>query len=73
MDAFQCGPLGMAPSPLSKRLRMRTAFLFLSLLLTTAAALMTGCAMTGEDESDMPWNTPESWEGSPMIPGLGDQ
>lgn len=27
-----------------------------------------GCAST--EESEMPWNTPQSWEGTPGIPGL---
>lgn len=41
----------------------------LTLIILAGAALLTGCA-TLEDESDMPWNTPQSWEGSPSIPGL---
>jgi len=28
---------------------------------------MTGCTTV---ESDMPWNAPPSWQGSPSIPGL---
>ncbi len=32
-------------------------------------ALLSGCA-TMEDESDLPWSTPEPWEGSPTIPGF---
>ncbi len=41
--------------------------------LVTGAFLLlvlAGCATT--DESDMPWATPASWEGSPFIPGLSD-
>jgi hypothetical protein len=38
-------------------------------LILAGVALLTGCA-TMEDESDMPWNTPQPWEGSPSIPGL---
>jgi hypothetical protein len=38
-------------------------------LLTLTALLIAGCA-TLEDESDLPWNTPQSWEGSPSIPGF---
>ena len=34
-----------------------------------ALALLSGCDTTDED-SDLPWNTPQSWEGSPSIPGL---
>lgn len=33
---------------------------------------VSGCATTDpERESDLPWNMPQSWEGSPAIPGLG--
>ena len=38
-------------------------------IILVGVALLTGCA-TMEDESDMPWNAPQSWEGSPSIPGL---
>ena len=33
---------------------------------------VTGCATTGsyDEESDLPWNTPQPWEGSPSIPGF---
>ena len=42
----------------------------LSLALILAGCLgLSGCA-TLEDESDMPWATPEAWEGSPSIPGF---
>ncbi|MBN2302229.1 MAG: hypothetical protein JXN60_06925 [Lentisphaerae bacterium] len=30
--------------------------------------LICGCATT--NESDIPWNHPENWEGSPAIPGF---
>jgi len=34
-------------------------------------ALVSGCATTPEDEeSDLPWNMPQQWEGAPMIPGF---
>jgi hypothetical protein len=41
------------------------------LLALAAAVLLTflgGCATGGS--SDMPWNTPQSWEGSPTVPGF---
>lgn len=44
----------------------------LSALLLAAAMLLSGlsgCATT-ENESDIPWNVPQSWEGRPGIPGL---
>ncbi len=46
-----------------------------SLLILIAAALLmvlgSGCATT--DDSDMPWATPASWEGSTQIPGFSGQ
>jgi hypothetical protein len=30
---------------------------------------LSGCATTA-DESDLPWNVPQSWEGSPSLPGM---
>ena len=46
-------------------------------LFTVAAVLALGGCATNEgayvDEqeySNMPWNTPQQWEGSPSIPGL---
>jgi hypothetical protein len=29
--------------------------------------IISGCAT---DDGDMPWATPQSWEGAPTIPGL---
>jgi ABC-type glycerol-3-phosphate transport system substrate-binding protein len=41
---------------------------WLTMLLAAAAlCAAAGCAST---ESDLPWNTPQSWEGSPTIPGF---
>ncbi|MBN1268010.1 MAG: hypothetical protein JXB04_00340 [Kiritimatiellae bacterium] len=44
----------------------------LGLLLAAAClVLAAGCATTGDDyESEIPWNEPQPWEGSPMIPGM---
>jgi hypothetical protein len=39
------------------------------LLMLAAALSLAGCATTGE-ESDMPWNAPQPWEGSPTLPGM---
>ena len=56
---------------------MRSAPLFRILLLSLSigtCGLLTGCATTSgghdQEESDLPWATPESWEGSPLIPGF---
>jgi len=53
----------------SRRKRLAVAWLGLAL---TVAACLSGCATT-EDQSDIPWNVPQSWEGHPGIPGLTDQ
>ncbi len=53
---------------------MKTLIPILTLLATLA---LCGCATPVDnyhDEkeySDMPWNTPQQWEGSRSIPGLG--
>ena len=54
---------------------MKTPFKILYLLATTAVLALCGCASTDDyrDEkeySDMPWNTPQQWEGSRSIPGM---
>ena len=41
------------------------------IILPVALLLCMGCATT-EDGLDQPWNTPESWEAHPGIPGLSD-
>ncbi len=49
---------------------MKRAMLLLLALLVIATGLI-GCASTDPfAESSMPWNTPQSWEGTPGIPGL---
>lgn len=46
------------------------------LLAAAAALLLAGCATSDDDfideqeYSNMPWNTPQQWEGSPSVPGL---
>ena len=44
------------------------------LVLGSAAFFVGGCATPGGDDddngSDLPWNTPQPWEGAPSIPGL---
>ena len=41
-----------------------------TLFLLAASCILVGCATT--DDSDIPWNSPASWEGSPYIPGLSE-
>lgn len=43
-----------------------TALLLLSAVLLAAS----GCTTPPADESDLPWNSPQPWEGSIMIPGM---
>ena len=52
--------------PLIRLLKYLSAFAAFVLLL----AGTTGCATTGDRDSELPWNAPQPWEGSPMIPGL---
>ncbi len=41
------------------------------LLAMLLGVLCVGCATTDDDgNSDIPWNAPQPWEGSPMIPGM---
>ena len=47
--------------------RIRCGWFFL--LMLAAALSLAGCATRGE-ESDMPWNAPQPWEGSPSFPGM---
>lgn len=41
---------------------------FTAFMLIVAALAVGGCATTRD--SDIPWNAPASWEGSPYIPGF---
>lgn len=38
------------------------------LMIVSGLLLVAGCAT--EVDSDMPWNTPQKWEGTPGIPGF---
>ena len=49
-----------------QRLPLRQAIL--PLLAVVGATILSGCATSGS--SDMPWNVPQTWEGSPMVPGF---
>jgi hypothetical protein len=54
---------------------MKTPFKILYLLAAAITLSLCGCATKDEyrDEkeySDMPWNTPQQWEGSRSIPGM---
>ena len=49
------------------RIKIKHGLFFLLMLAATLS--LVGCATKGE-ESDMPWNAPQPWEGSPMLPGM---
>jgi len=39
------------------------------ILLAVALSALAGCASMDQD-SDLPWNSQQPWEGTPAIPGL---
>jgi len=39
-------------------------------LLLVLSGLLLGAGCATEADSNMPWNTPQSWEGTPGIPGF---
>jgi hypothetical protein len=41
----------------------------MAIVLLGCIVTLTGC-MSANTESDLPWNTPQSWEGSVSVPGL---
>ena len=45
------------------------------LAMLAMTVLLAGCKTPpdADNESDIPWNAPQPWEGSPMIPGLNDR
>jgi hypothetical protein len=54
---------------------MKTPFKIISLLAAATTLALCGCATTDDyhddkEYSDMPWNTPQQWEGSRQIPGM---
>ena len=50
-----------------RRLRARV----LAILTVAGALAAGGCATT--TESDIPWNSPQPWEGTILLPGLPQQ
>ncbi len=51
-------------------MKMKRILRPLAALLTLAAVLVMAGCMGASSESDLPWNTPANWEGSPSIPGM---
>ena len=56
------------------RARIAAAIVGMALIFATGgcATTETGNDYSGDD-GDLPWNTPASWEGSPLIPGINDR
>lgn len=46
---------------------------YLAALLSLATLLLAAGCATPDQESDLPWNTPQPWETAPTIPGLNDR
>lgn len=53
------------PETIAARLRVAVACLLLG--------LVGGCATAYDRESEIPWNSPQPWEGTIMLPGLDNQ
>ena len=47
---------------------IRTAAM--AVVLAGCVIALTGC-MSANTESDLPWNTPQTWEGTVQLPGMG--
>ena len=58
-----CSSSRRSPRPRTLAISGAVACLAMTILLLVVA----GCAST---DSDQPWNNPQPWEGSPMIPGM---
>ncbi|MCF7849711.1 MAG: hypothetical protein K9M45_12750 [Kiritimatiellales bacterium] len=56
-------------------MKKTTDFVLSAFALTVLLLIMAGCTTTDPDReySDMPWNTPQTWEGSRSIPGMTPQ
>lgn len=45
--------------------------ILLAVAVTLAIVFLAGCQTPpSDDESEIPWNTPQDWESSPMLPGF---
>jgi hypothetical protein len=50
------------------KIRELTRIMLVTTVIAMAMAMASGCATP--HDSDIPWNSPASWEGSPYIPGF---
>ncbi len=54
---------------------MKYLYALSCILVAASTVVLCGCASTDEyrddqEYSNMPWNTPQKWEGSRQLPGL---
>ena len=52
--------------------KVQSLRILLVIALVLASLCLTSCktASGDDDGSDLPWNTPQPWEGAPQIPGM---
>ena len=55
------------PAPHLRRCHPRLAHAWPLLAALALAAVASGC-MTEPPDNDLPWNKPQSWEGTPALP-----
>ncbi len=66
----------MAKRYAMKQHMIKSTYSLVLLVLTSCALVLAlnACTTTDADrDSELPWNTPQSWEGSPLIPGMDRQ
>ncbi len=50
--------------------RVRVAWV---IVLALTGLCLSGCATSGERESELPWNMPQGWETAPGLPGFDNR
>ncbi len=50
--------------------KRRGHILYLAIAGLLLLLVAGGCATTADDDSDLPWNVRQPWEGAPSIPGM---
>ncbi len=73
MDAFRRNAQCLARKSLMTDSAPKQWYSVLCLVIVTVGLTLaaTGCATTQDDDSDLPWNVRQPWEGAPTIPGMG--
>lgn len=73
MDVLRCRAKHLARQFMMKFSRGFKRWRVVLGALTVAIGLLLaagGCATTQDDDSDLPWNVRQPWEGAPSIPGM---